>query len=238
MVTLTIGTQSARSGELVNLPISLNTQGELIRSFRVNLSFNGAALLDPIAVAGPALPQGWSFSQNSPASGDLRFLALDLAGGAARPNGVVAQARFSVAPAAAEGLVAVAVALQEVVAEDGSSLLVTVANGGVQVTSAMTQLVSPPALLTVTQPPPPPPPPQPVRVAVAVSPSVAEIPVGGTQQFTATCAMSDGTSHDCTLEATWSSSNPLVATIAPGGLATAIGVGATEIRAAVPATAP
>lgn len=234
MVTLIIGSQSTRPGELVDLPVSLDTQGELVRSFQVNLSFSGAGLLDPSARAGPALPLGWSFSQNSPEPGDLRFLTLDLSGGAARTNGVVVIASFRVAPGAMAGTtLTVSVALQEVIGEGGAAPPVTVQSGGVTVLPAAAMVVSPPSLVTVTEPPPPPPP---AMVSVLVSPASASLLVSQTQQFSATCTLSDGSRRDCTAEASWSSSNPLVATIAPGGLAIGLGPGVSEIRASMPAS--
>jgi hypothetical protein len=47
-------------------------------------------------------------------------------------------------------------------------------------------------------------------------------PVGQTSQLTATATLSNGTSQNVTTQATWSSSNPAVATITAGGLLTVV----------------
>jgi hypothetical protein len=70
-------------------------------------------------------------------------------------------------------------------------------------------------------------------VSIAVTPTNPSIVGGATQQFTATGTYSDelGT-VDLTATATWTSSNPLVATITnPGGLATGVSWGPTTIQA-------
>jgi uncharacterized protein YjdB len=55
--------------------------------------------------------------------------------------------------------------------------------------------------------------------------------LGFTQQFTASGAYSDGTSHDITAQAAWTSSNALVATVSRSGLATAVAGGTTTVTA-------
>jgi YD repeat-containing protein len=70
-------------------------------------------------------------------------------------------------------------------------------------------------------------------VAMTVSPGNRSILQGATQQFVAQASFDDGTTSNVTQNATWSTSNPAVATIsnAPGsqGLATALGTGSTTI---------
>ena len=72
-------------------------------------------------------------------------------------------------------------------------------------------------------------------VSLAITPANPTVSKGATQQFTATGTFSDGTTQDITLNAHWSSSSASVATIAnapsAGGLATATGVGTTNIGA-------
>jgi hypothetical protein len=76
------------------------------------------------------------------------------------------------------------------------------------------------------------PPPPPTLTSIAVAPAAPAIPLGGTQQFTATGSYSDGSTQNLTTTATWSSSNTAVATIAAGGLATSAGAGSATISAA------
>jgi Bacterial Ig-like domain (group 2) len=68
--------------------------------------------------------------------------------------------------------------------------------------------------------------------SLLVTPSMATIPVGGTQQFKATGTYSDNTTRDLTTAAIWSSSIPVVATINSGGLATGENPGTATIVAA------
>ena len=67
--------------------------------------------------------------------------------------------------------------------------------------------------------------------SIAVTPSSASVDIGGTQQFTATATYADGTTANVTSNATWSSSNATVATIASGGIATGVTSGASSITA-------
>ncbi len=71
-------------------------------------------------------------------------------------------------------------------------------------------------------------------VSIAVTPANPSIPVGVTRQFTASGIYSDGTSRDITTQVTWSSSNPVIATVNGSGLATAVtaGTAAATIKAA------
>jgi 6-phosphogluconolactonase (cycloisomerase 2 family) len=73
----------------------------------------------------------------------------------------------------------------------------------------------------------------PVLRYVTVAPTSATISVSTTQQFTATAFFSNGTSSDATALVSWTSSNTAVATIALGGVATAVGPGTTTISAAL-----
>ena len=73
----------------------------------------------------------------------------------------------------------------------------------------------------------------------ATSPSVVSLvsvtgappTVGSSSQFTATATMSNGTTEVVTSSATWTSSDPNVATVTPGGLVTAIAEGTASIQA-------
>jgi len=80
-----------------------------------------------------------------------------------------------------------------------------------------------------------PPPPGPTPTQIVVTPSVQYIPIGSTQQFTATGHFSDGTTKDITQSVTWSSTDMTVATISNSsgsiGLATGLAAGSTTIQA-------
>ena len=77
--------------------------------------------------------------------------------------------------------------------------------------------------------------PTPVAAGVVTSLRIGLTPVlrapGETGQMTVEAFLSDGTSVDRTVEAQWTSQDAGVATVAPGGLVTAVGFGATRIDA-------
>ncbi|HKJ00209.1 MAG TPA: Ig-like domain-containing protein, partial [bacterium] len=68
-------------------------------------------------------------------------------------------------------------------------------------------------------------------VYLSVSPGSASIAVGGTQQYVATGVYSDRTTQDLSIQVSWSSSAPSVATVSAGGLATGVAAGSTTITA-------
>lgn len=71
-------------------------------------------------------------------------------------------------------------------------------------------------------------------VSLAISPNAPNIAVHKTLQFTATGTYTDGSTHDMTSTAVWTSSNPAVATISTAGLADASITGTTQIGASIP----
>ncbi len=68
-------------------------------------------------------------------------------------------------------------------------------------------------------------------VSISVSPTSASIPVGTTQQFTATGTYSDGSTQDVTGSATWSADNTQVASVGATGIAVGTGLGSANITA-------
>jgi hypothetical protein len=64
-----------------------------------------------------------------------------------------------------------------------------------------------------------------------VGPPNSFIVVGDTAQFTATATFSNGTTADVTNAATWSTLDPSIFAVAPGGKVTAMKVGSTDVRA-------
>ena len=68
-------------------------------------------------------------------------------------------------------------------------------------------------------------------VSIEVTPTNPSVPLGLTKQFTAMGIYSDSSTDDITTDVTWSSSDPLKATISSEGLATTLAVGATTISA-------
>jgi hypothetical protein len=99
-----------------------------------------------------------------------------------------------------------------------------VGQGTSNITATLGSVVSPVDQLTVTSP---------SLVSIAVTPANPAIAKGTTEQFAATGTYSDGSSNDLTASASWSSSNPAVASVTTTGLASGNAQGATTIAASV-----
>ena len=67
--------------------------------------------------------------------------------------------------------------------------------------------------------------------SVAVTPATVTFAIGAAQQFIATATYSDSTTANVTTSATWTSSNPTIAKITPGGVASALATGSATITA-------
>lgn len=69
--------------------------------------------------------------------------------------------------------------------------------------------------------------------SISITPKTASVPVGLSQQFTASSSYSDGSVHDITTSVAWSSSNQTVVAIKSSGLATGVGTGSATITASM-----
>ncbi|HKB99085.1 MAG TPA: choice-of-anchor D domain-containing protein, partial [Terriglobales bacterium] len=74
---------------------------------------------------------------------------------------------------------------------------------------------------------------KPTLQSIAVTPDSPSMAAGLSQQFDAAGTYSDGTTHDLTTSATWTSSNPAIVTVNGSGTATAVAIGNTIIAAAL-----
>ncbi len=102
-----------------------------------------------------------------------------------------------------------------------AGLAKAIASGNTTVT-AISGTVSGTAALTMTST---------SAVSIVVEPTNVTLPLGLTQQFTASATFSDGTTQDVTGTATWKSSSSSIASITTSGFATAKNVGTTNITA-------
>ena|SRR5208282_2091852 len=73
---------------------------------------------------------------------------------------------------------------------------------------------------------------QPALLSITVSPNASSLPVGESEQLTATGNFSDGTTQNLTQSATWGSSAPAVAHVNAQGVATGMAVGVAQVSAA------
>ena len=105
-------------------------------------------------------------------------------------------------------------------------LATAVAAGSTNITASLSGVTSPADSLTVTAP-------TVTLVSIAVTPATPSINKGATQQFTAKGTYSDSSVVDITSTVTWASSDTSKATIAAGGLATALAAGSTNITASL-----
>jgi hypothetical protein len=71
----------------------------------------------------------------------------------------------------------------------------------------------------------------PSAASITIAGSSTLTAIGQTSQLTATETLSNGNTQDVTNQATWFSSNTAVATVTPGGLVTAQGIGVASISA-------
>ncbi len=105
----------------------------------------------------------------------------------------------------------------------GSQGLATAVSSGTSAISASLDGVTGSTTLTVTAP---------TLKSITVTPANTDLPVGETEQFTATGTLSDNSTEDLTSQATWTSSDTTWATISNTGLATAVSPGPVTISAA------
>src|SRR6266702_8924326 len=69
--------------------------------------------------------------------------------------------------------------------------------------------------------------------SIAIAPAGVALPVGLSQQLVVTGTFDDGTHQDLTAMATWTSSNPAIASADGAGLLTALLPGSTTVTATV-----
>lgn len=131
MVTLTIGQSIGRPGDIIRVPISLDTALTPVRSLQVNLDYNAAQIGSVNVCRGPALPVAWSFSANTPILGDTRFLAFEFGTGAVPIVGAIADVDFSILPIASSESIAIQVAQEDV--RDAANLKLSVTSIGGEV---------------------------------------------------------------------------------------------------------
>src|ERR1700684_554126 len=78
---------------------------------------------------------------------------------------------------------------------------------------------------------------EPALSSISVTSTNLTIAAGTTEQFTATGNYADGSTKNLTASVIWSSQNPNVATITPGGMAKAVAAGTSKIEATIAGSA-
>jgi uncharacterized protein YjdB len=92
------------------------------------------------------------------------------------------------------------------------------------VTGSASVTVGPPVLLSITVR-------TPKQSSSSSSSSISVLPLGESEQLTATGNFSDGSTQDLTQSATWSSSEPATVKVSAQGVVTGLGVGAVQVSA-------
>ena len=75
---------------------------------------------------------------------------------------------------------------------------------------------------------------QPALLTITVSPSQSSLPLGESEQLTATGSFSDGSTQDLTQSARWSSSVLAIANVSAQGIVTGMGLGVAQLSATLP----
>ena len=161
----------------------------------------GLAVTSAVAVALNVVPATLSMPLGT--SSQLQAIATMSDGTTQNPSVTWSSAQSTVAAVNAQG---------NVTAAGKGTAQVSAAYNGLTGSAAI--MVGPPAL-----------------VSIQVSPTPSSLPLGETQQFTATGNYTDRSTQNLTQSATWISSGPAIATVSPAGAAVAKAVGTATISA-------
>ncbi|ADV83207.1 Ig-like domain-containing protein [Terriglobus saanensis] len=113
--------------------------------------------------------------------------------------------------------------LQPLIASvSGSGALTAIAKGTASITAVCGNIGSVPAIVTVS-------PPKPTITSVNIAPGALALTVGGTSQLLATATYSDASTASCS--PSWTSAQPLIASVSSGGAVSAIAKGTASIIA-------
>lgn len=134
-VDVVIGEAVGQPGDIVTLDITIDSKGQPVFGFHIQLAFAAATLPDARGMAGAmALPEGWILTTNLAGPGDLRFLALDLEGVGAPLTGKILRAEFTISDAATIGSTFIGTSLVTISNADGTPLSINLTLGHVIVT--------------------------------------------------------------------------------------------------------
>lgn len=202
-VTFTPATLGTQTGQL-----TINDDGVNSPTQSVSLSGNGlAAKLVSVAISpgGASLPLGTK--QQFKAVGSYNNnTTQDLTNSATWSSSAVAVATI--------GNLTGTKGLATSLAQGSTTITAKVTSSGATFTSSASLTVTPPALVSIT-----------------VSPANQSVAAGGNLQFTANGAYTNGTSADITSTASWSSSDPTVATVTGAGSFHAVAQGTVTVTA-------
>ena len=129
-VDVVVGDVAGVRGESVSINIVIDSQGQLVRGFQVNLTFDGTALPNAIGSA-VSLPKDWIFANNLAGPGDLRFLGISSTDTGAVLSGDVLSAQFDIPAETAFGPITISTSLVDILHTIGAPLPVNVVKGSV-----------------------------------------------------------------------------------------------------------
>lgn len=139
MVTLTVGQGSGRPGEVVGIPVVLDTQSIPIRALQVDLAYSTVHVASVAVFRGPAIPIDWTFSSNTPQIGDTRFLSFGFGPGTP-VTGTVAEVDFLILPTFPAGHFFIEVSREDVRDTDNLKLAVISEDGGIDIVATLLEL--------------------------------------------------------------------------------------------------
>lgn len=132
---LVIGDAAGPPGQRVSLPLNMNTQGQPIRAFLLNFSYDGDVLTNGTIELSPFIfPSTWEVSSNLAGPGDLRVLGVDLEATGLKISGHVFNATFDISSTADPDIYPITTSLVTMSdVPDGNPLTVSVLDGSVTV---------------------------------------------------------------------------------------------------------
>jgi hypothetical protein len=146
-VVLTVGSATVAPESTVTVPVTISGMESLAaRSYRVNLSFDGAALIVPVVTKGPAAPTAWIFASQTPSAGNLDTLSFELGTGPEILDGVLYNITFTAPFGVSPGTYDLTVGKLLLLDGNNQPITVTKVNGTISVTEPGSVMPSAPSI--------------------------------------------------------------------------------------------
>ncbi len=207
-ITATVVWSSAAAG-IVNVSLAGLATAQHIGSTTILAQGNGVTSSASVTVGPPALVSiAISPSQSSLPVGESEALTATGSFSDGTVQNLTSSATWSSSPSA--------------IASISTSGTATASAAGTAAISAVLGSITGAASLTVTPP---------VATSLSIVPATLSMVVGGNRQLRAVAGMSDGTTQDWSATAAWSSMQPSIVSVSPGGVLMGQQVGSTTVLA-------